>query len=106
MHQVHGYNYAFKPLKVNYIVAMENSNTLRNLGRLLHLEYKEKEKESWIMSWWNKLLGIDYATQEKLVDDTYNDTFDPDEENKVTIMVMKLYSCLKLLATFRLLHAW
>lgn len=64
------------------MIGMENSNRLRRFGRLLRLEYKE-EKESWIMSRWNKYRGLNYMTQKKLVDETYNDTFDPDEENRV-----------------------
>ena len=75
--------YYVTAFQINYIVALENSKRLRYLGKLLSLEYKEKKNRSWILKWWDKVRGIDYETQEKLVEDTYNNTFDPDEDNKV-----------------------
>lgn len=62
---------------MTYIVEMESSKILRRWGKLPRLEYKNVNR-NWIMS-----QGLDYETQKNLVDKLYDDTFDPDEENKV-----------------------
>ena len=68
---------------MDYIVGLENAKPLRRWGKLHQLEYREKSNANPIVSWLEKWREIDYQTQMKLVEDTYSDTFDADDKNKV-----------------------
>ena len=70
---------------MNYIVSLENVQPLRRLGELRQLEYRKKHNANPVVLWLDKLRGIDYKTQKRLVDDTCNDILD---KNKVRSCVL------------------
>ena len=73
-------------LQVDYIVQMEDSKTLRRCGKLTRFVCSEDARRNWFSAMIDKLQGVDYNTQEKLVEKLHEDMLDLEGEHKVYIM--------------------
>ena len=69
--------------QVNYIVLLEDNKTLRQWVKLPYLKYTQDAKKNFFFTWRDRMRGVDYKTQEKLVDDLYEETFEADGDDKV-----------------------
>ena len=65
------------------MVGIENSKSLRRLGEVRKLEFREKPNANPIVSMLDKWRGVDYQTHKRLVEDAYVDTYDTDDSHKV-----------------------
>ena len=78
-------------LQVDYIVQMEDSKTLRRCGKLTRFVCSEDARRNWFLAMTDKLQGVDYNTQEKLVEKLHEDMLDLEGEHKVYIYHVYLY---------------
>ena len=65
---------------------LEDSKTLRHCGKLTRFVCSEDARRNWFLAMTDKLQGVDYNTQEKLVDKLREDMLDLEAEHKVYIM--------------------
>ena len=68
---------------MDYIVDLEIFGPFRCTNKLSKLVYRDKPDANLVMLWWNKWRGVDYETQQRVVKDANNNTFAPNDENKV-----------------------
>ena len=62
---------------------MEDSKKLRHYGKLPYIKYSSNRKRNWFWTKRDKMRGVDYKSQEKLVEELYEDAFDSEGEHKV-----------------------
>ena len=62
---------------------MEDSKRLRQHAKCFRLEYPNYTKRKWLLAMWERVWGVDYKTQKKLVKKLGEGMLDCEEENKV-----------------------
>ena len=62
---------------------MEDSSHLRHWGNLTEFKHSEDEKKNWFLAKLDKMRGLDYKSQEKLVEELYEETLDSEGGQKV-----------------------
>ena len=77
--------------QVDYIVQVEDSLTLRRYGKLPYIKYSNDTKRNWFLAKRDKMRGVDYKSQKKLVEELYEEAFDSEGEHKVHTLYMSLY---------------
>ena len=73
-------------LQVDFIVQMEDSKKLRRCGKLTRFVCSEDKNKNCILAKLDKMRGLDYKTQEKLVEELMENALDSEGGQKV-------YSC-------------
>ena len=68
---------------MDFLVGMENFNSLRCLGEVRNLEFRDKPDPNPIVSRLDKWRGVDYQTHKRLVEDARIDTYNTDDSYKV-----------------------
>ena len=81
-------------LQVDFIVQMEDSKLLRRWGKHTRFVCSEDENKNWFLAKRDKMRGLDYKSQEKLVEELeelFEEALDSEGEQKVYTCTCTLY---------------
>ena len=74
-------------LQVDFIVQMEDSKKLRRCGKLTHFVCSEDKNKNCILAKLDKMRGLDYKAQKKLVEELMENALDSEGGQKVYCIV-------------------
>ena len=70
-------------MQVEYIVKLESLACVRRVARQARLEISQAARGNWLQAWRDRMRGMDYEAQEKLVKELHETLLDPDRGSQV-----------------------